>query len=194
MEKETSWETIDKMLHHLFTGEDYDRAIAYLHTLYTQHESELPVLILWSDEQCTGKTSFLHLLKAMFGEDMTIIDAARLESNFNGLWAGKPIIGVDEAFIDTDNTALVRQLKKALTSPTIQVENKGRKPKEIANHSWVFCTNEDSWINKVAPFTALWSVKTKPIPKEDIDPHLWEHIQIELPEFLNYLKKQPLKS
>lgn len=181
--EQVEWKSIDKILRHLFTGEDYNRAIDYIRTLYLNSTVKLPVLLLWGNEQCTGKTSFLHLLKAMFDDDMRIICDEQLRSRFNGIWAGKRIVGLDECFIDHAG-----QLKDALTSPTIQIENKGKEPKEIANRSsWVICTNDAESVSKIAPYAEFWSVKTKPIPPEERDPHLHEHIQAELPAFLEHL-------
>ena len=106
--EEGSWRTINKLLHHIFdyknvAGESlYDFALDYIQLLYTQPIKHLPILCLVSKERGTGKTTFLNLLRAIFVENMRILDSERLMSKFNGSWAGKLIVSVDESFINMD--------------------------------------------------------------------------------------------
>lgn len=187
--EQVKWKSIDKILRHLFTGEDYNRAIDYIRTLYLKPTVKLPVLLLWGNEQCTGKTSFLHLLKAIFNDDMRIVDTTAFNSDFNGSWIGKRIVAIDECYIDTSDNRLVYRLSRALTFPTLQTNIKGKEPKEIGNNSaWIICTNDAELVKKTSPYVDFWSVKTEAISSEEIDQSLHEHVTSELPAFLEFLQ------
>ena len=184
---ECRWDTIDKLLHHLFRGADYDKAIGYLRDLYLYPTKRQPVLCLVSNEPCTGKTSFLHLLRFIFKEKMCILHSESISSKFNSSWAGKLIIGVDELFIDTDNSRLANQLKTIASSPTICVESKGLEKKEIPNFSkLVLCSNAGS-IGEMDLFENAWIVQTTSFYPQDRDCHMAEHIEAEIPAFISHL-------
>ena len=55
---------------HIF-GEQVELGYDYLQLLYLRPLQRLPVLLLVSDERNTGKTTFLNLLKSIFGGNVT---------------------------------------------------------------------------------------------------------------------------
>lgn len=57
---------IHDFLAHIF-GEQVELGYDYLQLLYLRPLQRLPVLLLVSDERNTGKTTFLNLLKSIFG-------------------------------------------------------------------------------------------------------------------------------
>ena len=57
-------------LSHIF-GEQVKMGYDYLQLLYLRPLQRLPVLLLVSDERNTGKTTFLNLLKSIFGGNVT---------------------------------------------------------------------------------------------------------------------------
>lgn len=57
-------------MRHIF-GEQLSVGLDYLQLLYTKPLQRLPILLFVSKERNTGKTTFLNLLKAIFGANMT---------------------------------------------------------------------------------------------------------------------------
>ena len=86
-------------LGHIF-GDQLEYGLDYLKILLENPTQILPILCLVSNERNTGKTTFLNLMKAIFGDNMTINTNEDFRSNFNSEWAHKVIIGVDETFLD----------------------------------------------------------------------------------------------
>ena len=119
------YNNIDKVLRHLFDGDNYEKAILYLKNLYMHPAMRQPIICLFGG-QSTGKTTFLHLLKAIYDENMRLLDFERIRSKFNYSWAGKLIIGVDEAFCDDNDLQTVKFcLKSIQTNDTITIKRKG---------------------------------------------------------------------
>lgn len=61
---------IQSFLLHIF-GDQIELGLDYLQLLYTRPTQMLPILLLVSNERCTGKTTFLRFLKMTFGKNAT---------------------------------------------------------------------------------------------------------------------------
>lgn len=194
------WTHINKLLHHIFdyknvAGESlYDFALDYIQLLYTQPYKHLPILCLVSKERGTGKSTFLTLLRAIFCENMRILDSARLTSNFNEHWAGKLVVSVDESFINMDEkNGAGNKLKMIATNATIPCEGKGRNATEIPNISkLILCSNDENNFVKIDQEENRYCIiKVNPI-EEEPDPHLVDKMVEEIPAFLYFLKNRQL--
>ena len=86
-------------LSHIF-GEQVEMGYDYLQLLYLRPLQRLPVLLLVSSERNTGKTTFLNLLKLIFGGNVTFNTNEDFRSQFNDDWAGKLLICVDEVLLN----------------------------------------------------------------------------------------------
>ncbi len=198
--KEGEWRTIDMLLHHIFDyptlkGQTcYNMALDYLQMIYLHPTQHLPILCLVSREQATGKTTFLNLLRAIFKENMRILDSERISSKFNGSWAGKLIIGVDESFIDTDKPTVVNRLKMIATNSSIPIEKKGKEAGEVPNFAkLIMCSNDETNFLKIEiEDTRYWIIRVKGIDPDKRDPHMAERMEAEIPAFLHYLKHRTL--
>lgn len=198
--KEGSWRTINKLLHHIFdyknlAGESlYDFALDYIQLLYTQPIKHLPILCLVSKERGTGKTTFLNLLRAIFVENMRILDSERLMSKFNVSWAGKLIVSVDESFINMDEkNGAGNKLKMIATNATIPCEGKGMEPTEVPNISkLILCSNDEYNFVKIDMEENRYCIiKVNPI-EDSRDPHMFDKMVDEIPAFLYFLKNRQL--
>lgn len=198
--EEGSWRTINKLLHHIFdyknvAGESlYDFALDYIQLLYTQPIKHLPILCLVSKERGTGKTTFLNLLRAIFVENMRILDSERLMSKFNGSWAGKLIVSVDESFINMDEkNGAGNKLKMIATNATIPCEGKGKDSTEVPNISkLILCSNDEYNFVKIDMEENRYCIiKVNPI-EDTRDPHMFDKMVDEIPAFLYFLKNRQL--
>lgn len=197
---EGDWKMINRLIHHIFDyknckGEPlYEMALDYLQLIYEKPAQHLPILCLVSAEQATGKTTFLQLLKGIFGENMRILDSKRLSGNFNSHWAGKLIVATDEAFLDTEKKEVSNTLKMIATNDTVPMEGKGKNAVEVSNFAkLIMCSNDEKSFARIeAEDTRYWVVKVQSIPKDERDPHLQEKMTKEIPAFLHFLKNRQL--
>lgn len=196
--KEGEWRSINMFLHHIFDYKNlkgqpmYEMALDYLQMIYLHPAQHLPILCLVSKERETGKTTFLNLLHSIFGENMRSLDSERISSQFNGNWAGKLIVGVDESFIDTDKPTVVNRLKMIATNRTIPIERKGHDASEVANFAkLILCSNDVANMLKIeSEETRYWVIEVGTIREKD--PHMAERMEAEIPAFLHYLKHRTL--
>lgn len=197
---EGEWKTINRLIHHIFDYKNcqgvpmYDMALDYLQLIYTRPSQHLPILCLVSAEQATGKTTFLQLLKAIFSENMRILDSKRLSGNFNSHWAGKLIVATDEAFLDTEKKEVSNTLKMIATNDTVPMEGKGKNAVEVSNFAkLIMCSNDEKNFARIeAEDTRYWVIQVQSIPRDERDPHMAGKMIKEIPAFLNFLKNRSM--
>lgn len=177
------------LLKHVF-GDQIEFGLDYIQLLYQKPTQILPILCLVSYENQTGKTTFLNWLFMLFKYNMIILGNTDLESNFNGLYAHKLIIAIDESKID--KSKVLERIKSLATARNIVVNNK-----YIASYTIDFfgkiilCSNyEDAFINAKDEDIRYWIRKlSKPTnPNFNID----EDLKKEIPYFLHYLQNRGL--
>ena len=87
-----------EFLKHIFQH-DYELGLDYIQLLYQQPTKNLPILCLVSKEKNTCKGTFLKLIKAIFGQNATVIGNEDLANGFYASWAEKLVIAIDETFV-----------------------------------------------------------------------------------------------
>lgn len=197
---EGEWKTINRLIHHIFDYKNcagvplYEMALDYMQLIYTRPAQHLPILCLVSQEQATGKTTFLQLLKAMFNENMRILDSKRLSGNFNSHWAGKLIVATDEAFLDTEKKEVSNTLKMIATNDTVPMEGKGKNAVEVSNFAkLIMCSNDEKTFARIeAEDTRYWVIKVQSIPRDERDPHMQAKMVKEIPAFLWFLRNRQM--
>lgn len=177
---------IKTFMQHLF-GTQTDLALDFMRLLYVEPNQRLPVLVLVSAERATGKTTFLQLLQAIFGDNAVIIDNQTLASRFNSKWAGKLVVGVDEALINRRDTT--EMIKDIATARTVWVEAKGRNRREKQNYMHLIINSN----NLTDPLmidleeNRYWVVQVPPFTDEEKEPNALDLMVEEIPAFLHYL-------
>lgn len=198
--EEGSWSTINKLLHHIFnyknlSGEHlYEFGLDYIQLLYTKPLKHLPILCLVSKERGTGKSTFLDLLKSIFADNMRILDSDRLLSRYNGNWAGKLVVAVDESFLDmNEKNGAGNKLKMLATNATIPFEDKHKSAGEIPNISkLIMCSNDEKNFVKIDQEENRYCIiKVNPYDG-DTDPYMVKKMIEEIPAFLYFLKHRQL--
>lgn len=186
-----SWNNIKLFLEHIFE-EHYLYALDYIQLLYTKPQQPLPILCLASEEQNTGKSTFINLLKWIFQKNMAIIGNAELESEFNSGWVTKLIIASEETFLEKKPT--MEKIKSLSTAESISMNAKGKDLTEIDFFGkFVFATNnEDNFIKITEKDERYWIRKIKSIPLEKRDESLKGRMREEIPAFIHYLQDREL--
>lgn len=176
---------------HIF-GEQVELGYDYLQLLYLRPLQRLPVLLLVSDERNTGKTTFLNLLKSIFGGNVTFNTNEDFRSQFNDDWMGKLLICVDEVLLNRREDS--ERIKNLSTARSYKAEAKGRDRREVEFFGkFVLCSNNER--NPVlieAAETRYWVRRVPPLPYDD--QHLLAKMRAEIPGLLFYLQQRMLSS
>lgn len=124
----------------------------------------LPVPILVSKENGTGKSTFLKWLNMIFGSNMCILGNDQFKMKFNGHYITKYIISIDEGFLDVDKKAEKERLKQLVTANYVYLENKGMNVTKIAYYSkLIICSNDADRVMKIDEGESRWFVVKVPV-------------------------------
>lgn len=180
------WNNIDKVLRHLFGGDDYQKAILYLKNLYINPAMRQPILFLLGKEQATGKTTFLQLLKAIFSENMRIMGYDSF-GMYNDLWAGKLIIGIEEEYADYHRPTMRFTLNSINANSTITLKRKGSDAETLPNFTKIIVCSQDGRFANMISDIGGWICPVSTIQVSELDPLILDKIIAEIPAFLEHL-------
>lgn len=183
------FDTIKMMFRHIF-GEQYELGLDYIQLLYTRPTQHLPVLLLISETQGTGKTTFLNLLTEIFQSNAVFNTSENFRNKFNLDWAGKLLILVDEALLDRRDD--YEMIKYKSTTPTIKMEGKGENRYDMEFFGkFILCSND---INRPVCIgkgdTRFWVRHINSFSAEI--PNIAEMLNKEIPAFLYFLQNREL--
>ena len=182
---------IRAFLAHIF-GPQIELGYDYLQLLLTRPTQMLPILLLVSGERNTGKTTFLRLLKMIFGKNATFNTNEDFRSQFNLDWANKLLVMVDELLLNKiEDTEKIKNLS---TAGDYKVEAKGKDRREIEFFAkFVLCSNnEKNPIIIPQEEIRFWVLKINPISHDDI--RLKDKMRAEIPAFLYFLLHRKLST
>ena len=182
---------IENFLYHIF-GTHYEIGLDYLQLLYTQPLQRLPILLLVSQERNTGKTTFLNLLKTVFGRNMTFNTNEDFRSQFNSDWATKLIVAVDEVLLDRKEDS--ERIKNLSTAKSYKSEAKGKDRNEVEFFAkFVLCSNNAQNPIYIEQGETRYWVHKVPTIKGD-NPELLSEMKKELPALLWHLLHRQLST
>ena len=181
---EGSFVHIDSLIHHIFE-EQYELGMDYIQLLYTRPLQKLPILLLVSQERNTGKSTFLHFLKAIFQDNVTFNTNEDFGSKFNEDWATKLLVVVDEVMLNKREDT--ERLKNLSTALNYKVEAKQKDRHEIEFFSkFVLCSNNEAFPIIIDPEeTRFWVRKIRHLESDDTD--FLQKLKVEIPAFLYFL-------
>jgi len=184
-------DTTLQFIRHIF-GEQYELGLDYLQLLYMRPLQRLPVLCLVSEERETGKTTFLNLLKAIYGNNMTFNTNDDFRSNFNADWVSKLIIVIDEVLLDKKEDS--EKIKNLSTARTYKSEAKGKDRFEVEFFGKIIlCSNnEDNFMVIGQHETRYWVRKIGKLTSQD--PLAGAKLEKEIPALLHVLYHRSLST
>jgi hypothetical protein len=146
------------------TGDQFTVALDYL-TIQLRHPKQmLPVPILVSPENGTGKSTFLKWLQQLYGSNMCILGNAQFQMKFNSHYITKYIISIDEGFLEVDKKAEKERLKQLVTADSAFVEFKGMNVRKINYYSkLIICSNDADRVMKIEDGESRWFVVRVPV-------------------------------
>lgn len=160
----------------------------WLTMCYLNPVQRLPALALVSADEGTGKSTFINLILAIFGQNATKTEAARIGGNFNALSAGKVIQCVEET--KDERGDIENKLKDLITAYEKVVEAKHQDAKVIKSFDkYVFASNHEEGFMKVGTATTRFFVmKVHPIANRIHD--FEEKLYLEIPYLLYFMQKR----
>jgi hypothetical protein len=171
------------------TGDQFTVALDYLSILLRHPKNMLPVPILVSPENGTGKSTMLKYLQLIFGSNMCILGNEQFKMKFNGHYITKYVIAIDEGFLEVDKKAEKERLKQLVTADSVYLENKGMNVRKVNYYGKLWISSNDAdRVMKIDDGESRWFVVRVPVIKpEDRDPDLEAKLKTEVESFLHFL-------
>ena len=182
--KEGSCDKILMFLTHIFQNQ-IELGLDYISILYLYPNQHLPILCLISRARKTGKSTFLELLKAIFGANMTLNFTPDLQSTFNSDLAGKLIIAAEEVlFTRLEDTERFKYLSTTRSFKS-QAKFKDREEIYFFGKFILLSNHEENFIKIEQGEDRFWVIKVKPFENEIVG--LIDEMKKEIPQFLHFL-------
>lgn len=167
----------------------YELGLDYLQLLITRPTQMLPVLVLYSPENNTGKSTFGKWEKAIFQHNAIQIGNQDFKSQFNEHWTDKLLAICEETLLERKKDAEV--IKAYATSTNIMVNPKGFTPFEIDFFcKFQFYSNNKRMIYLNKYDQRFW-IRRVPVPRKD-NPGLLAKLEKEIPAFLHFIVHREL--
>jgi hypothetical protein len=203
--EEGKWPNIEKFLKHIFgeqpiehpkTGEqipNWHLGLDYLQLLLLKPTQQLPILVLFSRENQTGKSTFGELCYKMLGDNVIFIGNSDLQSDFNEPYAGRLLAICEETLLERRRDA--ERIKNMSTATRMTINPKGQKQYVIDFFcKFQFYSNNPRMVYVTRHDDRYWILKVKAIPKDQLDPGLKERMWAEIPAFVNYLRDRKMRT
>lgn len=186
--KQGEWPWTKIFLKHIF-GDQYDLGVRYMQILYCYPQWSTVILVLVSREQKTGKTTFVNWMSMISGNNSCIIASTDFQGVFNGQYATKNIIMIEETLFDKKLT--IEKLKALATQKQISVNRKYIDQFNLEFFGKIILTSnyEDRFALVNEEETRFFVRKLDP-PKE-LNVNIEDSLKREIPAFLYYLKNLP---
>ena len=177
-----------------FLNDQFTVALDYLTIMLKHPKQKLPVPCLVSPENTTGKSTFLNWLQMIFGNNnMAIMGNAQFQMKFNGHFATKYIISIDESFLEVDKKSEKERLKQLVTADSIYVEYKGMNVRKIPYYGKIIiCSNDADRLMKIDEGESRWFVVRVPVIEGKKDPDLEDKMKKEASAWLHFLKNRSI--
>jgi len=182
------WIWTERLLHHVF-GEQYELGIRYMQILYCYPHWATVILAIVSKIQKTGKTTFVNWICMLFGSNAAVISSSDFGSIFNGHYATKNIVIIEETLFDKKLT--IEKLKALATQKQLSVNRKNIDQFNLEFFGKIILTsNYEDKFAQVNPEETRFFVRKLGIP-EFKNQTIEKDLLAEIPAFLHYLKGLP---
>jgi hypothetical protein len=182
---EDKWIWTKKLLEHIF-GDHYEIGLKYVKVLYDLPKQKLPILVLISEERETGKTTFLDWIEMLFGDNSVVINPQDVSNSFNGAYADKNIIMIEESRFES--VQATEKLKNLATQKKILVNTKFVPQYSIPfNGKLIITSNDENKFSRVDESEIRYWVRKVPSLTGKHNHNILNDLKNEIPYFLYYL-------
>lgn len=187
--RDEDWPTIRKLFEHIF-GEQLELGFDYYSLLLTRPKQLLPILVLVSEEQGTGKSTLLQFNGMLIGANAVILNVSQYSQQFNGVYAAKLIIGIDET-VFAENF-IKERLKQDSTQTSIQLRKMHSEHQTLPFYGkFILCTNREKDFAKLEKEDMRFWVR-KVCKIEQFDAEFNSKLKEEVPAFAYFLLNRQL--
>ena len=180
------WTHIETLMRHIF-GEQYEMGLDYVELLYRLPTARLPILVLVSKENKTGKSTFCNLLREIFGQNAKAITKDTIDNRFNSTWATKLLAYCEETLVD--KAALIDKIKNYATAEVVPTEKKGYDMQnEKVYIKLIMCSNDELHPTIIDKNDTRHWVRKVPVIQENPGKSFAEECKKEIPAFLDFLQ------
>jgi len=185
---EGDWSRTKEFLKHIF-GEQYELGIRYMQILYCYPHWSTVILVLVSAKQKTGKTTFVNWISMIFGSNASIISSMDFTSVFNGPYATKNIIMIEETLFDKKLT--IEKLKALATQKQLSVNRKNIDHFNLEFFGKIILTsNYEDKFAQINEEETRFFVRKLDSPKV-LNVNIEDDLKKEIPAFLYHLINLP---
>jgi len=182
---EMGWYWTKTLLEHIF-GDQYELGLMYISTLYKLPKQKLPILVLVSEERSTGKTTFVDWLDILFGGNTVIINPQDIENQFNGSYADKNIVMIEESKFKSRGA--LEKLKNLSTQKKILVNTKFVQQYSLPFHGHLIITsNDENKFSKIDASEIRYWIRKVPTLQGKANHNILSDMASEISSFLYYL-------
>ena len=186
------WTHIDTLLHHIF-GDQYEMGLDYVELLYNSPMTRLPILVLVSTENKTGKSTFCNLLREIFGQNAKAITKDTIDNRFNSTWATKLLAYCEETLVD--KAALIDKIKNYATAEVVPTEKKGYDMQnEKVYIKLIMCSNDELHPTIIDQNDTRHWVRKVPVIQNNPGKSFADECKKEIPAFLKFLQNRKLST
>lgn len=182
-----NWIHIEKLFQHIF-GDQYELGLDYFQLLYTHPMQHLPLLLLVSTENQTGKSTFCNFIKKVFGQNVTGVNSEGLRNRFTSTWMNKLVVYVEEQLLNREGDGDL--IKNLVTAFFGQSEAKGKDRTEIPLFAKLIMTSNNIFNPIIIreDDTRVWVRQVPPLPPRiPGSPDFLEECEKEIPYFLDFI-------
>ena len=182
---------INKLLKHIF-DEHYDNEMIYDYftLLWRQPLQKLPIIALVSEEQGTGKSTFVNLMKMIFKQNMADISNDDLISSFNSHWIDKLVVSCQETNLTRWET--YEKLKSISTAKEYMRNEKNAAQGSIPCIAHlVLCSNHTNTFVKIDDNDTRFWLRKVPVLTEEIN-DFDEKLLEEIPHFIHFIESREI--
>jgi len=184
------WIYTERLIRQIF-GDQYEAGLDYVQLLLQNPKHILPVLVLVSLENKTGKTTFITYLANLFYGNVRDISSSEFEGGFNSHFITKLLITIDESSFDVAKaTPRIKALATATTA-TINAKYVAQRLFPIYPKI-ILAANDIHYPIRVKKYDVrYWFKRLKPHKFGHVE-NLDQILKKEIPYFLDFLNKRSL--
>lgn len=180
-----------QVAHHDQVYKNYELGLDYLQILLTEPYHPLPVLILYSPENNTGKSTFGSWQSTILGENAINVSNSDLKSDFNAHWVKKLLIYCEETLLEKQFDSEMIKAKSTSNKTIANAKGVNQYESEFFGKFQLY-SNNMKMINLNKHDERYW-IRQVPLP-EKLNPDLAVVLEQEIPAFLHFIKNRRLKT
>lgn len=184
---------IRRLISHIF-GSQEELGYDYVTLLYKKPIQKLPVILLVSSENNTGKSTLCNFLAMLFGDNHVEMTTDTIRSKFAAPWLNKLLVTCEETILDKrEDYEKIKNLVTALKTPS---ESKGKDwVSKRVFVKFIFCSNNETnpvLIDKND--TRYWVIKVPQLTDRNPNEDFLGECRKEIPYFLSFLLHRELST